>query len=257
MNFKKVAFSILLFLIATVIAAYFIYQNKGGRLFPLFALIMVISAVSYYYGFISKQRYFLKFQTQAAFITSIFLLIFTAYQIRQDQEGGTELSKYIPPYPNIEETAVLPKTQPNQLLHMMLSTSDSKMAVERFYQNSANTPDWKVISVSDRTDNKTLRVILGNDVAVAAARNGKTNPWPEGAILGKVVWKQAAMEAWPTALEPKEFVHVEIMVKDEKKWSETGGWGYANISSASRPLKEGTCSIPLPKDGSPDYYGLL
>ena len=88
-------------------------------------------------------------------------------------------------------------------------------------------PDWKVIAVSDRTDNKTMRVILGNEVAVAAARSGKTNPWPDGAILGKVVWKQGAMEFWPTALEPKDFVHVEFMVKDEKKWSETGGWGYA------------------------------
>ena len=46
--------------------------------------------------------------------------------------------------------------------------------------------DWRVISVSERTDSSTMRVIIGNDVAVAAARAGRTNPWPEGAVLGKV-----------------------------------------------------------------------
>ena len=51
--------------------------------------------------------------------------------------------------------------------------------------------DWKVISSSHREDNKTLRVILGNDVAIRAARSGETNPWPDGSILGKLVWKDA------------------------------------------------------------------
>jgi len=47
--------------------------------------------------------------------------------------------------------------------------------------------DWRVIAPSYRTDNNTLRVIIGNDAAVEAARAGKTNPWPDGAILGKLV----------------------------------------------------------------------
>ncbi len=51
--------------------------------------------------------------------------------------------------------------------------------------------NWKVIAVSHREDNHTLRVILGNDKAVEAARKGQTNPWPDGAALGKVVWKDA------------------------------------------------------------------
>ena len=36
--------------------------------------------------------------------------------------------------------------------------------------------DWRTIAVSHRTDNNTLRAILGNDVAINAAREGKTNP---------------------------------------------------------------------------------
>ena len=92
--------------------------------------------------------------------------------------------------------------------------------------------DWRVISISHRTDNNTMRVILGNDAAIKAARNGKTNPWPDGAVLGKVVWKQTAKDNWPTAIAPKEFVHAEFMFKDTKKWASTGGWGYARWKGA-------------------------
>jgi len=106
----------------------------------------------------------------------------------------------------------------------------------------ADYPDWRVISISHRVDNKTMRVILGNDVAIAAARSGKTNPWPDGSVLGKVVWKQAPEAHWPTAIAPKEFVHAEFMFKDTKKWSNTGGWGYARW--------KGTQLMPYGKDAS-------
>ena len=88
-------------------------------------------------------------------------------------------------------------------------------------------PEWQVVSVSHRIDNKTLRVILGNDVAISAARTGKTNPWPNGAILGKVVMKQTKDEHWPTAIVPDKFVHAGFMLKDTSKYASTGNWGYA------------------------------
>ncbi len=87
--------------------------------------------------------------------------------------------------------------------------------------------DWRVIASSHRLDNNTLRVILGNDIAVEAARSGNTLPWPDGAILGKLVWKDATHEAWDTAIVPGEFVHAEFMFKDSQRWPATGGWGFA------------------------------
>jgi hypothetical protein len=88
--------------------------------------------------------------------------------------------------------------------------------------------DWPVISSSHRVDNNTLRVIVGNEVAVRAAREGHTNPWPDGAILGKLVWKEAAKESWPTAIAPAQFVHAEFMFKDSVRWGKNGtGWGWA------------------------------
>jgi hypothetical protein len=72
-----------------------------------------------------------------------------------------------------------------------------------------------------------MRAILGNDIAVKAARRGETTPWPDGAKLGKVVWKEGAEKNWAPAIAPKEFIHVEFMFKDAAKWAKTGGWGYA------------------------------
>jgi hypothetical protein len=87
--------------------------------------------------------------------------------------------------------------------------------------------DWRVIASSHRTDNKTLRIILGNDIAINAARSGQTNPWPDGSVLAKLVWKEKTDAVWPTAIVPDAFVHAEFMVKDAKKYAATGGWGFA------------------------------
>jgi len=91
----------------------------------------------------------------------------------------------------------------------------------------AGFKDWKVIGVSHRTDNNTLRAIVGNDTAVAAARSGNIDPWPNGAVLAKIVWKAETDKHWNTAIVSGDFVHVELMVKDATKYAATGGWGYA------------------------------
>jgi hypothetical protein len=87
--------------------------------------------------------------------------------------------------------------------------------------------DWRMIGSSHRSDNHTLRVILGNDTAVAAARAGRTRPWPDGSILAKLVWKDTTHPAWATATVPGDFVQAEFMVKDATKYRDTGGWGFA------------------------------
>lgn len=87
--------------------------------------------------------------------------------------------------------------------------------------------DWRVLSVSDRSDNHTMRAILGNDIAIAAARSGRMTPWPDGAALAKVAWKATAHPNWPTATVPGDFAQVEFMIKDSRKYPVTGGWGFA------------------------------
>lgn len=100
--------------------------------------------------------------------------------------------------------------------------------------------NWATIAVSHRNDNNTLRVILGNDVAVKAARSGNTNPWPDGTILGKIVWKDTQLKDWNEATVPGQFVHAEFMFKNSEKYSESYGWGWARwIGLKQKPFDKG------------------
>lgn len=111
--------------------------------------------------------------------------------------------------------------------------------------------NWATIAVSHRTDNNTLRVILGNDVAVNAARSGNTKPWPDGAVLGKVVWKDTQLQDWKTATAPGKFVHAEFMFKNSQKYAESYGWGWARwVGLDQEPFAKGmqvciSCHTPV------------
>jgi hypothetical protein len=87
--------------------------------------------------------------------------------------------------------------------------------------------DWRPIGVSHRSDKNSLRIIVGNDIAVQAARAGKTNPWPDGTILGKLVWEDRVHENWAAATVPGKLVHTEFMIRDARKYAGTKGWGFA------------------------------
>jgi len=90
-----------------------------------------------------------------------------------------------------------------------------------------NYKDWRLIAVSQRSESGTLRAVLGNDAAIEAARAGNTKPWPDGAVLAKLVVKQKSHPGFPAAMVPGEFVHAEFMIKDSVKYASTGGWGFA------------------------------
>ena len=110
--------------------------------------------------------------------------------------------------------------------------------------------NWATIAVSYRADNNTSRVILGNEVAVKAARSGQTNPWPDGTIIGKVVWKSEDLASWQAAKVPAEFVHAEFMFKNAKAENKTG-WNWARwIGLEQKPYNEGdnsciACHTPV------------
>jgi hypothetical protein len=85
--------------------------------------------------------------------------------------------------------------------------------------------DWKAISTSDRFDNGTMRIIFGNSIAVKAIRAHQTNPWPDGTIFAKTAWKQKIMP--DGSITAGDFVQVEFMIKDAKKYADAKGWGWA------------------------------
>jgi|HubBroStandDraft_1064217.scaffolds.fasta_scaffold00096_25 hypothetical protein len=90
--------------------------------------------------------------------------------------------------------------------------------------------DWKAISSTDRFDNRTMRVILGNDVAVQAIANNHINPWPDGTAFAKVAWFQQPDEKGLVRTGP--FFQVEFMIRDSQKYAGTKGWGWARWRGA-------------------------
>ncbi len=106
-----------------------------------------------------------------------------------------------------------------------VAPSPDGIAFPRKYKN------WPVLSVTQRPDKETLRVVMGNLTAVRAARSGKTNPWPDGTILASTLWKQAAGEG--TSLVPGEFIRAEFIFKDVKAYADNdSGWGWARWNGA-------------------------
>jgi hypothetical protein len=106
--------------------------------------------------------------------------------------------------------------------------------------------DWRLISVAHEAgDLNDLRAVLGNDVAVAAYRNGKL-PFPDGAIIARLAWSYVASEENNKVFgRAQSFVpgdappwYLQFMVKDSKKYAATGGWGYAQFDKEGKPGPE-------------------
>jgi hypothetical protein len=115
--------------------------------------------------------------------------------------------------------------------------------------------NWKPISFTDRGDNNTLRIILGNDIAVKAAQSGNISPWPGGASFAKIAWQKAPGE--DGLIHPGKFVQVEFMVKDARLYKHFEGWGWGRwrgtglkpYGTDSRFVNECTgCHLPMRGD---------
>ena len=104
--------------------------------------------------------------------------------------------------------------------------------------------DWKLIAVSRLTAAKgsQLRAELANDIAIKAYREGKL-PFPDGAIVAAIHWNEASSEennkvlakGFPGAgiqsFVPGSGVNMQFMVKDSKKYTATGGWGFGDFTN--------------------------
>ncbi len=95
--------------------------------------------------------------------------------------------------------------------------------------------DWRVISVAHEAgNNNDLRVVLGNNVAIRAYREG-IRPFPDGTIIARLAWTYTPSEENNKVFgRDQSFVagsptNVQFDVKDSRKYASTGGWGYAQF----------------------------
>ena len=87
---------------------------------------------------------------------------------------------------------------------------------------------WQTISVS--RNERVVAVILGNPAMIQAYQAGipgNGQPFPDGAKMAKVHWTPKPNEFFPDATVPGTLLNVDFMVKDSKRFADSGGWGWA------------------------------
>jgi hypothetical protein len=109
---------------------------------------------------------------------------------------------------------------------------------------------WEAISMS--RSERLVAVIVGNPKMIAAYKagfpaNGKVVP--DGAKMAKIHWQPKAQSSFPNATVPGALVNVDFMVKDKKRFADSGGWGYAvfDYDAASNSYKPGTLAGTPPQ----------
>src|SRR5690349_10873622 len=88
--------------------------------------------------------------------------------------------------------------------------------------------NWHLVSVS--LDGDLLASILVNPVmadAYRAGAPGNGKPFPDGSKMAKIHWNPKKLDTFPAATVPGTLHDVDFMVKDSKRFADSGGWGYA------------------------------
>jgi hypothetical protein len=116
---------------------------------------------------------------------------------------------------------------------------------------------WQTVSISQ---SERLAVILANPVMIKAYESGipgNGKPFPDGAKMAKVHWNPKKLETFPTATVPGSLHDVDFMVKDSKRFADSGGWGWgAFIYDAATDTFKPATQADKPPQGNDAKCGL-
>jgi hypothetical protein len=109
---------------------------------------------------------------------------------------------------------------------------------------------WQMISISQNGSH--IAAVLGNPAmikAYQAGAPGNGKPFPDGARMAKIHWSPKKLETFPSATVPGTQHDVDFMVKDSKRFADSGGWGYAvfDYDAASDTFTPGTSADKPPQ----------
>jgi hypothetical protein len=109
---------------------------------------------------------------------------------------------------------------------------------------------WQVVSISQ--NGNLIAAILANPVMIKAYLDGAPGngkPFPDGARMAKIHWNPKKMETFPAATVPGTQHDVDFMVKDSKRFADSGGWGYGvfEYDAASDTFRPGTLADKPPQ----------
>jgi hypothetical protein len=109
---------------------------------------------------------------------------------------------------------------------------------------------WQVVATSH--NDKLVAVILANPVmieAYQAGAPGNGKPFPDGAKMAKIHWAPKKNQHFPDATEPGTLHDLDFMVKNSKRFADSGGWGWAvfRYDAASNTFTPGTLADQPPQ----------
>jgi len=109
---------------------------------------------------------------------------------------------------------------------------------------------WHLVSVSQ--DGGLFAAILANPVMIDAYQKGipgNGKPVPDRSRMAKIHWNPKKLETFPAATVPGTLHDVDFMVKDSKRFKDSGGWGWAafEYDPASRTFKPATTADTPPQ----------
>jgi hypothetical protein len=103
---------------------------------------------------------------------------------------------------------------------------------------------WQTISIS--YNERLMSLTVGNPAMIKAYQAGipgNGQPFPDGARMAKIHWVPKKLETFPGTMVPGVQNDVDFMLKDSKRFADSGGWGYAAFkydaaSDTFRPFNE-------------------
>ncbi len=109
---------------------------------------------------------------------------------------------------------------------------------------------WQTVSISQ--NEKLIAVILANPVMIKAYQSsipGNGKPFPDGSKMAKIHWNPKKHETFPDTMVPASLHDVDFMVKDSKRFADSGGWGWAvfKYDAASDTFTPGTLTDEPPQ----------
>jgi hypothetical protein len=109
---------------------------------------------------------------------------------------------------------------------------------------------WQLISISH--DGTVMAATLGNPAMIKAyeagyPENGK--PFPDGSKMAKIHWTPEKSQRSLGAIVPSKLHDVDFMVKDSKRFKDSGGWGWGafEYDNASRTFTPATTADKPPQ----------
>jgi hypothetical protein len=111
--------------------------------------------------------------------------------------------------------------------------------------------DWAVVTIDHTSE--LMKAIVANPVAMEAFRAGipeNGQPFPDGAKMAKIEWKPKKSADAPYDIDVPAVVYdLDFMVKDAKRFADSGGWGYAvfRFDAASNRYEPATQSHTPPQ----------